>query len=217
VAFATCSYDGVSSRGVLYGVHPSAAGRGVYGDLIRFTQRKSQERGCQELLVGTQTHNLAVQKVWQREGFSPSGSSFTVHINSLLDRSVVAKREMKLCVTSGDIARCGEYSGDTNRIHFDDDFAKSAGLEGRIAHGLILSSIISKYYGTEFPGPGTLFLGHSTRYRKPVYPDREYRTVISFPWIDKQRGIYKSLVRIMDEADDTCVLSYNDLYLRPRS
>ena len=215
IAFAACSFVPEFAEGVLYGVRQSASGGGVYGDLIHFTQQHFKQQDFPELRVSTQTQNLAVQTVWNREGFCLLNSYTTIHINSLLQRSVVPKRTIDVRVSADDIAACGRYSGDMNPLHFDDAFARGVGFEGRIAHGLILSSLISKYYGTEYPGPGTIFTGYSYRFMKPVYPERHYQLTISFPHIDEARGVYRSLVKLTDESGAVCLLSYNDLSRRP--
>lgn len=88
VAFATCSFDETSCEGVLYGVAPGAAGGGLYGDLIRFTQRYFKERGRTLMKVSTQIQNVAVQKVWTREGFRLAESFATLHVNSFIAHAV---------------------------------------------------------------------------------------------------------------------------------
>jgi acyl dehydratase len=44
---------------------------------------------------------------------------------------------MKVTFTKRQIAAYAEASGDHNPIHLDDDFARSVGLPGVIAHGLL--------------------------------------------------------------------------------
>lgn len=60
VAFATCSRRGQEGEGVLYAVSPGASGGGVYGDLIRHTQRALKDAGCGTMKVSTQVQNFAV-------------------------------------------------------------------------------------------------------------------------------------------------------------
>jgi len=86
IAFATCSRNGQESEGILYGVHPSAQGGGVYGDLIRYTMQFMKNEGATLMKVSTQVQNYAVQKVWAREGFYLSSSYCTIHLNALLNQ-----------------------------------------------------------------------------------------------------------------------------------
>jgi 3-hydroxybutyryl-CoA dehydratase len=71
-------------------------------------------------------------------------------------------------ITERDIMQFGEVSGDTNPVHFDEDFAKRTIFKGRIAHGVLSSSYISTVLGMKMPGPGTIFISLLTRFKAPV-------------------------------------------------
>lgn len=71
-------------------------------------------------------------------------------------------------VTERDIALFGEVSGDTNPVHFDEAFAQATPFKGRIAHGVLAASYVSTVLGMEMPGPGTIFVGLSVRFKAPV-------------------------------------------------
>ena len=77
--------------------------------------------------------------------------------------------------------------------------------------GLTVNSILSKYYGTEFPGKGTLFLGYQYIFLAPIYPNEEYNVEISFMKEVKKTGLYESLIKIKDGKGKICVISYNTL------
>lgn len=49
--------------------------------------------------------------------------------------------EKQVTFTTEQIAAYAEASGDFNPIHLDDDFARSVGLPGRIAHGMLQMGI----------------------------------------------------------------------------
>jgi acyl dehydratase len=51
--------------------------------------------------------------------------------------------ERKITFTRDQIAAYAEASGDVNPIHLDEDFAKSVGLPGVIAHGLLQMGILA--------------------------------------------------------------------------
>jgi 3-hydroxybutyryl-CoA dehydratase len=71
-------------------------------------------------------------------------------------------------VTERDIELFGEVSGDVNPVHFDEDFAKGTIFKGRIAHGVLSASYISTVLGMKMPGPGTIFMSLTTRFKAPV-------------------------------------------------
>lgn len=84
-AFATCSFDQDKKQceGILYGVMPEFAGRGIYSDIIRFTQDYFKKLQYETMLVSTQLQNYAVQKVWIRDNFTLSHAFETYHINTV--------------------------------------------------------------------------------------------------------------------------------------
>jgi len=209
--FATVTNKDGVGEGILYGVVPSFSGMGIYSDIIRFTQNELKAKGCKEMKVSTQIQNYAVQKVWGKEGFYLKESFATIHVNSLLSYSKLPRKSFNLKVTEEDIMAFGKLSEDYNPVHFDDNFAKKLGFDSRIAHGLTVNSILSKYYGTEFPGKGTLFLGYQYIFLAPIYPNEEYNVEISFMKEVKKTGLYESLIKIKDGKGKICVISYNTL------
>jgi 3-hydroxybutyryl-CoA dehydratase len=51
-------------------------------------------------------------------------------------------------ITEADILMFSGVSGDTNPVHLDEEFAGSTMFEGRIAHGILVGSLISTVLGT---------------------------------------------------------------------
>jgi len=68
-----------------------------------------------------------------------------------------------------DIQLFAAMSGDVNPAHVDPEYANSTQFHGIIAHGMWGGALISTVLGTEFPGPGTIYLGQSLRFLKPVH------------------------------------------------
>lgn len=59
-------------------------------------------------------------------------------------------------------------SGDVNPVHLDADFAATTVFGERIAHGMLTGAFISAALAMELPGPGTIYLSQSLRFRLPV-------------------------------------------------
>lgn len=66
-------------EGVLYGVAPSAQGRGIYQAMITEGLHWVQAQGAQRMVVSTQITNVAVQKVWARAGYEFDRAYYTLH------------------------------------------------------------------------------------------------------------------------------------------
>ncbi len=73
-------------------------------------------------------------------------------------------------VTALHIEAFASLSGDRNPVHFDDEFARQIGFDGRIAHGHVTASILSAVLGMDLPGPGSVFLEQRVRFLAPVRP-----------------------------------------------
>jgi len=212
VAFACCrgEVDGASCEGVLYGVHPNHAGGGLYGDLIRYTQAAYRSRGFQRMRVSTQVQNFAVQKVWAREGFVLVQAYDTFHVNALLSCGEVAV-DRGLCFTDADVARFADASGDRNAVHLDDAAARAAGFEQRISHGMLAGAELSRIFGMEAPGAGTLYLRAEMVFLQPIYPGRKYRLQVRFPDGVPASGYAPAVATIEATDGSLCLVSYHDL------
>lgn len=214
IAFATCNLEDEMAEGVLYGVHPDHSGGGIYSDIIRYTQKYYFDLGIMKMKVSTQIQNFAVQKVWTREGFVLKESYNTIHINSLLNYSVLEKKHYEFKFTEDVIEKYANLSLDYNKVHFDDQFAKKLGFKEKIGHGLIVAGEISRIFGTEFPGDGTIFMNYKNIFLKPLYADQDYEFILSTPLYNIEKGILYCLIKVVDKNKDICMLSYNNLMNR---
>jgi phosphate acetyltransferase len=71
-------------------------------------------------------------------------------------------------LTLADIQAFAAVSGDTNPAHLDAKYANDTLFHGVIAHGMWGGALISALLGTQFPGPGTIYLDQVLHFTKPV-------------------------------------------------
>ena len=71
-------------------------------------------------------------------------------------------------VEERDILMFSAVSGDVNPVHLDEDFAAGTMFGERIAHGMLTGAVISAALAMELPGPGTIYLGQTLRFSRPV-------------------------------------------------
>jgi UDP-4-amino-4,6-dideoxy-N-acetyl-beta-L-altrosamine N-acetyltransferase len=57
---------------------------------------------------------------------------------------------------------------DHNPIHFDDCAAMENSFAARISPGMLIGSLFSCFFVSEFPGPGTICLKHSLEFHAPI-------------------------------------------------
>ena len=72
-------------------------------------------------------------------------------------------------LTLDDIRAFAAVSGDTNPSHLDPEYDKDTLLHGVVAHGMWGGALISAVLGTQFPGPGTVYLHQDLHFIRPVY------------------------------------------------
>ncbi|HVC11238.1 MAG TPA: MaoC/PaaZ C-terminal domain-containing protein, partial [Burkholderiales bacterium] len=67
-----------------------------------------------------------------------------------------------------DIQLFAVMSGDVNPAHVDPEYAKSSLFHEVIAHGMWGGALISTVLGTQFPGPGTIYVDQTLHFSRPV-------------------------------------------------
>ena len=74
------------------------------------------------------------------------------------------------CSLVNDFAK---LSGDFNPIHINEDFAKSKKFKGKIVHGMLLASFLSRMVGMYLPGKHALYLSQSLEFHNPCFINDE--------------------------------------------
>lgn len=78
--FATLKWNSSEEGdGVLFAVHPSAQGRGIYTSFVLHAMEWFAARGGTRMVISTQVTNIAVQRSWALLGFAPSHAFYTLH------------------------------------------------------------------------------------------------------------------------------------------
>ena len=84
------------------------------------------------------------------------------------DLSVGQTASFGKTITEADIVLFAAVTGDTNPMHLNADYAKDTIFGERIAHGMLAAGLITKVLGTQLPGPGTIYMSQSLKFRAPV-------------------------------------------------
>ncbi len=106
---------------------------------------------------------------------------------SLSDFNVGQTEYYERTVAEADIERFADVSGDDNPVHLDDTWAAATMFKGRIAHGMLSASYISTVIGTRLPGPGSIYMGQSLRFRAPVRIGDTVRATVTVRAIDEEK------------------------------
>lgn len=76
-------------------------------------------------------------------------------------------------VSRRDIELFTEITGDRNPIHYDESVAAGSRFGGLVVQGGITSGLLNAVVAEDLPGPGSVFLEVSWRFRAPVRPGDE--------------------------------------------
>lgn len=213
IAFACCEFDepGRICNGGIYGVLPGKASRGLFGDLIRFTQRYFRELGYTEMRMSTKVGNFAVQKVWIREGYHLYEAYDTFHVNALLSAGHGGSTSFPVRFTRDRLAAVLPTTTDgtaSNATMSAQDPPPDAG-------GFLLSPEISRQIRACHPNADMMIAKASQLFLRPIRHDHEYTLSIRFPCSPSADGHELAVALLRDEGGRLCVLDYHHLRVLP--
>ncbi|MEB8386483.1 MaoC/PaaZ C-terminal domain-containing protein [Rhodobacteraceae bacterium KMM 6894] len=81
-------------------------------------------------------------------------------------------------ITTRQLVMYAGASGDFNPIHYDQDYAKSAGLGGVIAHGMLTMAIAGRCV-SDWAGPDRHVAGLRGRFLHPVKPGDQVQITLT--------------------------------------
>ena len=102
-------------------------------------------------------------------------------------RDVGFKASETIKVTDKMVRQFAEMSGDYNPIHMDDQFAATTRFKRRIAHGMILGALVSRFLNEKI-GSGGIYLAQTLKFSNPVYIDDDITFELEFTKLHKTRG-----------------------------
>ena len=93
-------------------------------------------------------------------------------------------------------------STDTNPVHLNEEVAKQSIFGTRIAHGMLSAGLISAVLGTQLPGPGTIYLGQTLRFRAPVKIGDTVAATVEIAALDpeKKRATLKTVCSVAGKS-----------------
>ena len=91
-------------------------------------------------------------------------------------------------VTQRDIDLFAAATGDVNPAHVDPAYAATDMFHHIIIHGLWGGGLISAVLGTKLPGPGTIYLGQTLRFRHPVSIGDTITAIVTVTEMQAEKG-----------------------------
>jgi 3-hydroxybutyryl-CoA dehydratase len=101
-------------------------------------------------------------------------------------------------VTEADIVMFAGVSGDVNAVHLNEEYAKTTMFGGRIAHGMLSAGFISAALANKLPGPGTVYLGQTLRFKAPVRAGDTVTATVTVKEVvvDKKRAVLETVCTV---------------------
>jgi len=78
------------------------------------------------------------------------------------------KESLRHVITSTDIDKFVDLTGDDNKLHVDSEFARTTTFKKPVVHGMLGASFISTLIGTKLPGDGALWFSQTLEFLLPV-------------------------------------------------
>lgn len=107
------------------------------------------------------------------------------------DMEIGLLRHRSKTVTDKDVEMFAEVTGDCNPVHLDEEYAKGTMFKGRIAHGMLTAGLISAVVGEQLPGHGTVYLGQTMKFLRPVRPGDTVYAEVKVTQINLEKKIVK--------------------------
>ncbi len=85
------------------------------------------------------------------------------------DLQAGVKASFDAVVTTTMLDQFAQFSGDTNPLHADAEFAQARGYPGRVAFGMLTASFYSTLAGVHLPGRHALLQGVDASFVAPVF------------------------------------------------
>lgn len=109
-------------------------------------------------------------------------------------------------ITVENIEQFAKLSRDFNPVHIDEAFAETTYFQGRIAHGMLIASLISTVLGNKLPGFGSIYIDQTLHFLAPVRPGDEVTARVEVNSWDSDKGRI-TLSTEVSKQDGNIVLS----------
>jgi Acyl dehydratase len=94
-------------------------------------------------------------------------------------------------ITETDVQLFAGVSGDINPIHISKLAGERSIFGRRVAHGILVSGLISAVIGMQLPGPGTIYLGQNIKFCSPVFIGDTINAQVEVIEIKEEKNIVK--------------------------
>lgn len=118
-------------------------------------------------------------------------------------------------VTSDDIERFAEMTGDRNPLHFDAERAEASIFGRIIVQGGVTSGLLNAVVAEDLPGPGSVFLSVEWKFVKAVGPGDTITARVEVLSVREDKPICQLACLVLNDHGETCLSGTATTYTVP--
>ncbi|WP_267639421.1 MaoC family dehydratase [Haloarchaeobius amylolyticus] len=173
----------------------TAANRAAFAAFNPATTTRSRSRQTDDVEV--------LESTIPSLGYEEAGWTFERTVDDPDELNVGDYVQFSKVIDEDDVREFANASGDTNRLHLDEEFAKESRFKGRIVHGTLAAGLISAALA-RLPGL-TIYLSQDVEFQAPVrIGDRLTATVEVLEVLGN--GQFRLSTIVEDVSKDTTII-----------
>ena len=122
-----------------------------------------------------------------------------------MERTIGHIAEFEKTFSPEDVALFSSISNDNNPIHLDAEYAEKSIFGRRVVHGLLVSCLFSKIFGTIYPGSGSIYLTQNVKFLKPAFVGENLKAVITLIEFDEIKNRGNFITEVFNMSDQKLI------------
>lgn len=119
------------------------------------------------------------------------------------------KASVSKTISETDVYLFAGITGDFNPVHVNQVIAQKSFVHVRIAHGALISGMISTVIGMQLPGPGTIYMEQDSRFLQPVCIGDTITAIVEIAeLVNSAKRIMKLRTCVMNQKDELVLDGY---------
>ncbi len=116
----------------------------------------------------------------------------------LMKLSIGDTYEYEFRFSQEEVIAFAQLTGDDNPLHLDPDYAATTPFKRPIIHGMLGASVFTKIIGTRFPGYGSIYVGQTFQFLRPMFVDTDYKVKFTVQSLNPERHTGEILGEVFD-------------------
>lgn len=119
------------------------------------------------------------------------------------------RAEVSKTISESDVYLFAGICGDFNPIHINKVEAEGSAFGRRIAHGILVGSLLSNVIGMKLPGCGTIYLEQDLKFKKAVYiGDTVTAQVEIVEVVNEKKNILRLSTQVINQDAEVVIEGY---------